>query len=295
MMEGKQVYASLDKFPKIFDKVTVNIIKASEEAGTLATVLKQIKENMQKEIEFNDKVKSALMYPAFVLVVFFGVLFMIFIVVVPKISTVFSQLKIKLPLATKIMIFFSDLILKSTVPLVIGLSLFVAIFFFLLKTQKKKFMQLIFSLPLISNLVEKIDLTKMTRSMYMLLNSGILITGALDLVQDIVINKHIAAMLKYSKTTVSSGKNFSEALKKYKQYIPSLMIKIIEAGEKSGSLEKSFLEVSEYLDYEVSRTLKTLTALLEPVMLVAVGIMVGGMMLSIIGPIYGMIGQIGQR
>lgn len=295
MMQGKRIHVSLEKFPQIFDGVTINIIKASEEAGTLDTTLKQIRENMQKEMEFNDKVQSALMYPVFVLIVFFVVIGMILIVVVPKISTVFLRLKIKLPLPTRILIFLSDLILKSTVPLVIGLSLFVIIVIFLIKTQKKKLMQLIFSLPLISNLVQKIDLTRLTRSMHMLLNSGILITSALELVENIVVNKHIVAMVSYSRTTVSSGKNFSEALKKYKQYVPSLMTKIIDSGERSGTLDRSFLEVSEYLDYDVSHTLKTLTALLEPIMLVVIGIMVGGMMLSIIAPIYGMIGQIGQR
>lgn len=295
IQEGKRIYVSLSKFPNIFDKVTVNIIKAAEEAGTLDTTLKQVRINLQKDREFMDKVKSALMYPLFIFCVFIGVLLMILIVVIPKISTVFLQLKLNLPLPTKILIFLSQFILKSTVPLLIGLAGFIIIMVFLYKTKKRQFTQFFFSLPLISGLVQKIDLTRLTKNLHMLLNSGISITYSLELVEEIVINKYIVQMISYSRKIVASGKNFSEALKKHKKIVPSLITKIIEAGEKSGTLEKSFFEVSQYLDYEVSQTLKAFTALLEPVMIVFIGILVGGMMLSIIAPIYGLIGQVGGQ
>ena len=92
---------------------------------------------------------------------------------------------------------------------------------------------------------------------------------------------------------VLAGSELSEGLKKAKNIFPNIMIKITEAGEKSGSLDKSMQDVSEYLDYQVEKTLKTLTTLLEPIMLIFVGVLVGGMMLSIIAPIYGLIGQVG--
>lgn len=295
IQQGKRIYASLGKFPNIFDKVTVSIIKAAEEAGTLDTTLKQVRINSQKDSEFMDRVKSALMYPMFIFGVFVAVFFMILVVVIPKMSTVFLQLKLSLPLPTKILIFMSNFLIKSTLPLLVGLLGFIAIIVFLYKTKKKEFIQLIFSLPGIDKLVQKVDLTRITRSLYMLLNSGITITYAMELVEEIVINKKIAAMVAYSRTVIASGKNFSEALKKHKEVVPSLIIKIIEAGEKSGSLEKSFLEVSQYLDYEVSQSLKSFTSLLEPIMIVFIGVLVGGMMLSIIAPIYGLISQVGAK
>jgi len=293
IQQGKRIYLSLSKFPNIFDKVTINLIKAAEEAGTLDSSLKQVQINLQKDIEFTDKVKSALTYPLFICAIFFGVLLMILIFVIPKISKIFLSLKLELPLPTKILIFFSDFILKSTVPLVVGLVVSAAFIYFLFKTKKRALIQFVFSLPIISGLVQKIDLTRLTRSLHMLLSSGVNISYALELVEDIVVNKHIVAMIVYAKDNVASGKSLASAFKKSKKYVPSLIIRVIEAGEKSGHLDKSLLETSEYLDYEVTNSLKSMTALLEPIMLVAIGVMVGGMMLSIIAPMYGLISQVG--
>lgn len=220
---------------------------------------------------------------------------MILIFVIPKISKIFLSLKLELPLPTKILIFLSDFILKSTVPLVVGLVMSAAFIYFLFKTKKRSLIQFVFSLPLISGLIQKIDLTRLTRSLHMLLSSGVNISYSLDLIEDIVINKNIVAMIAYAKETVASGKSLTSAFRKFKKYVPSLIIRVIEAGEKSGHLDKSLLETSEYLDYEVTNTLKSMTALLEPIMIVAIGILVGGMMLSIIAPMYGLISQVGGK
>lgn len=295
IQQGKRIYLSLSKFPNIFDKVTVNLIKAAEEAGTLDSSLKQVKINLQKDTEFSDKVKSALTYPLFICVVFIGVFLMILIFVIPKISKIFLSLKLELPLPTKILIFLSDFIMKSTVPLIVGLVMSAAFIYFLYKTKKRALTQFIFSLPPVSGLIQKIDLTRLTRSLHMLLSSGVNISYALELVEDIVINKHIFDMVAYAKENVASGKSLASAFRKFKKYVPSLITRVIEAGEKSGHLDKSLLETSEYLDYEVSQSLKAFTALLEPIMIVAIGILIGGMMLSIIAPMYGLISQIGGQ
>lgn len=165
----------------------------------------------------------------------------------------------------------------------------------LYKTNKKLLLGLLFSLPIISNLVKEIDLVRFTRSLNYLLSSGIPIVSALELTEEVVMRKDIAKVIKTSKDMIISGKKLSEGLKTSKGKIPSIMVKIIEAGEKSGTLDKALKDISEFLDYQVSNSLKTLTALMEPVMLVVVGIIVGGMMISIIGPIYNLIGQVGKR
>ena len=114
LMQGKRIHSSFSQFPRVFDKVTINLIKASEEAGTLETVLRDLRDHIQKEMEFTDKIKFALLYPSLILIVFAGMLLTILIVVVPRIATVFSRLKVKLPLPTRILIFISDLLLKHT-------------------------------------------------------------------------------------------------------------------------------------------------------------------------------------
>src|SRR5580692_2413217 len=124
--QGQHMYVTFAKFPKIFDKVTVSIIKSAEESGTLDTTLSDLKINIKKEIEFNDRIRSALIYPFFILIVFVVVMTVILVVVIPKIATVFTQLNVTLPLPTKILIFLSDALLTYTIPIILGAILLVA-------------------------------------------------------------------------------------------------------------------------------------------------------------------------
>lgn len=292
--QGKHIYMSLAKFPKVFDKVTVNVVKASEEAGTLDVTLKDLRESIKKQNEFNDKVRSALIYPAFIGVLFFLILIINLVYVIPKIATVFKNLKVPLPLPTRVLIFISDIMLQYTYQFLGGVALFVIIIYFLFTRKRNFFLNIIYSLPVVSELVKLIDLTRLTRSLHLLLYSGIPITESLDLIQDVASRSQTVKVIKSSISMVLSGRPFSEGLKSFKGYIPSLMIKLVEAGEKTGSLDKSLQDVSDYFDYQVTKTLQTLTSLLEPIMLVVVGIVVGGLMMSIIAPIYGLISQVGN-
>ncbi len=294
IIQGKHIYVSLEKFPRVFDKVTVSVIKASEEAGTLDVALKDLRENIRKQNEFNDKVRSALIYPMFIGILFFLVLLINLIYVIPKIALVFKNLRVPLPLPTQILIFISDLMLKYTYPFLGGLTIIGIILYFLFTKKKNAILNLIYSLPMINELVKLIDLTRLTRSLHLLLASGISITVALELAEDVASRRDTIKIIQKSRELVLGGKPLSEGLKTGKGYIPSLMVKLIEAGEKTGSLDESLQDISEYFDYQVTRTLATLTALLEPIMLVVVGIIVGGLMVSIIAPIYGLISQVGN-
>lgn len=295
LMQGKHVYVTFSKFPNVFDKVTVSVIKASEEAGTLDVTLRDLKQTVQKEIEFTDKVKSAMVYPVFIIFVFMGVLLMILVVVVPKITQVFSRLRVELPLPTKILIFMSDLLVKNTVFVLGGLALAIFGIMVIYRRQRALVLEVLYGLPVISTLIQEIDITRFSRSLHLLLSSGLPITAALELTSDVVIRKKTADIVRQSREMVFAGKKLSEGFRAAKGYIPSLMIKLMEAGEKTGTLDKSMQDISEYYDYEVTNTLKTLTSLLEPILLVAVGIVVGGMMLAIIAPVYGLIGQVGPH
>ena len=293
--EGERVYSTMSKFPRVFDKVMVSLVKASEEAGTLNQILKDLKESIKKEAEFTDKIKSALTYPVLILIIFMAVLLMILIVVIPKISTVFSRLSVQLPLPTRILIIASNLILHNTVPLLLVLGVLVLLFILIYRRNRGLILAPLLSLPIISDLVRKIDLTRFSHSMYLLLSSGLPISAALSLVKDVVIRKDIARIISQTRDIIISGGKLSEGLKKGNRVVPAIMIKLIEVGDKTGTLDKSMQDVSEYMEYEVSNRLQTITVLLEPIMLVFVGIVVGGMMLAIIAPIYGLIGQVGGR
>ncbi|MDE2588240.1 MAG: type II secretion system F family protein, partial [Patescibacteria group bacterium] len=292
---GKPLYSSFARFPNIFDKVSVNIVKASEEAGTLDVVLKDMRLQVQKDMEFIDKVKSALTYPIVIFFVFMAVMLLILIVVIPKIGTVFKSLRVSLPLPTQILIFMSDVITKNTLSFVLITVAVISGIIVFYKMKRSLVLHMLYSLPLVSTLIKQIDLTRFSRSMYLLLTSGITITSALDLAEDVVLRRDIAQSIAFAQETILSGKKLSEAFKKKKSIFPGIIIKIIEAGEKTGTLDKSMQDIAEYMDYQVSSTLKTVTTILEPLMLVVVGILVGGMMMSIIAPIYGLISQVGGR
>ncbi len=294
LTQGHQVNYTFARFPKIFDKVMVNVVRASEMAGTLDVTLKDLRDDIRKQNEFNDKIRSALIYPIFIILVFILVLVVNLVFVIPKVAVVFSNLKVPLPLPTKILIFVSDILTKNTVPFLFGLMAVTVVAIYIFSQQKKFFLNIFYSLPGISDLVKLIDVTRFSRSLHLLLRSGLSIVRALELTEDIVSSKKTRNIIQKSKELILSGKTFSDGLRSGKGYLPSIMIKLIETGEKTGTLDKSLSDISEYFDYEVSNLLKTLTALLEPIMLVFVGIVVGGLMLALITPIYGLISQVGS-
>lgn len=295
LTQGKQVYASFERFPNTFDKVTINIIRASEEAGTLDVTLKDIKKHIQKEMEFLDKIRSAMIYPIVIMVVFFLVMLLILIFVMPKLASVFGRMKVELPLPTKILMFLSSVIIHNTIPLIVGVLLIIGGFIMLYIKKRSFVLRVFFSLPLISGLVKQIDIARFTRSMALLLSAGLTITNTLELCEEIVWRRDMQKLVAHTQKAVLSGKRFAEGIRDGKGLIPMLVIKLVEAGEKTGSLDKAMQDVSEHMDYEVQRSLNTLTTLLEPVMLLFIGVVVGGMMLSIIAPIYSLIGQVGAR
>jgi type II secretory pathway component PulF len=295
LTQGKHVYVCFARFPQIFDQVTINIIKASEEAGTLDVTLVQIKEHIQKEMEFLDKIRGAMVYPVMIFFVFILVMVIILVFVMPRMAGVFIRMKVELPLPTKVLIFLSDLLTKQTIPVVLTLVSILGIIFFLYKKKRSFVLRILYSFPIVSDLIRQIDITRFSSSMSLLLASGLTITQALELCENIVSRHDMQQLVKHTHTMVLSGKRMSEGLRAGRGLVPMIVIKIIEAGEKTGSLDKSLKDISEYMDYQVSKSLSTLTTLMEPIMLIFIGIVVGGMMISIIAPIYGLIGQIGGR
>ncbi len=206
LQAGTLINDSFSKFPNAFNKVTVNLLKAAEEAGTLEMALQDAKDSLQKEMEFEDKIRSALLYPSFVMVIFIGVMLMMLIVVMPRISQVFGRLQMKLPLATRILIGSSDLLLKQT-PLVIGvLVLIIAFLVAFYHFNRRALVNLLFSVPGISSLIRQVDLTRFARSMSLLLGSGLPIVAALELAEDVIVKSDLQKLVRQSREKISAGK-----------------------------------------------------------------------------------------
>ena len=295
LQAGMMLHQSFARFPNSFDKVSINLIKAAEEAGTLEVALKDAQGSLQREMEFSDKIKSAMIYPLFIVMIFLGVIIMMLVVVMPKIAQVFGRLDMKLSLMTRTMISASNLLMHHTVAViaVTATVIFLIVLFF--KLNRRFVTNLLFSLPVLSGLIRQIDLTKFSRNMALLLNSGLPIVTCLELSSEVVLKHDLQLLLKNAHQNITAGKRFSECLRSEKKLVPGMVIKLIEVGEKTGTLQQSMKDITEMLDYEVSKSLKNATAMLEPIMLVFVGVGVGGMMMAIIGPIYGMISNVNMR
>src|SRR3989338_2933318 len=202
LTQGKHMYVSFSKFPGIFDKIT-----------------------------------SAMIYPILIGIVFVLVLLGILIFVIPRMASVFIRMRLELPLPTKVLIFMSNFITQNSIALIIGFIVFVILTIFIYKKNRFIIFSVIFSVPGISELIKQMDITRFTRSMSLLLSSGLTITQALELSEDVVLRRDIAHLVKHAKNELIAGKRLSEGLRSKKNLFPGMVIKLVEAGEKTGSLE----------------------------------------------------------
>jgi type II secretory pathway component PulF len=235
---------------------------------------------------------AALAYPIFVMIIFVIIMVVILTFVIPRISQVFTKLKVVIPLPTRILMFMSDALLGYWPWILVGLIVAAVVGFFAFRARRRQVISFFSSLPLVRSLAREIDLVRFTRSSALLLTSGIPISRTLELSRDVLLRKELIDLIEFSRQEVMCGKRLSEALKSKPGLIPQILIRMIAAGEKSGKLEQSFQEAADYFDQRVTAAIKSLSTLLEPVLLVVVGIAVGGIMVSIIAPIYQLVGQI---
>ncbi len=292
---GKKVSKSLSNFPDSFDEVTVNLIKAAEEAGTLEETLIDVKKSIKREAKFMDSVKAAAFYPALISVVFLAVVLVMLIVVIPRISKVFTSLDVNLPLPTKILIATSNFLFKYW-PFVIAFIIFWIIFSILFYRRKKRMiLGVFFSLPIIKGLIKQIDISRFSRSLHLLLSAGIPIPQAVYLSNNVVLLPNMRRLINNALAMSKEGHPLSKGFKKKQYDMPVMMVKLMEVGEKSGNLDKAMQDVANHMEYEVDKNLKQITTLLEPILLVTIAVAIGGMMISIIAPIYNLISQVQVR
>lgn len=293
--QGQPLSFSLAKFPDSFDAMAIHVIKNAEESGTLKQALKDYAITLKKDAEFLQKVEAALLYPVMVFIVFISVLLLMLLFVVPRIEEVFSHLPVVLPLPTKILMAISHF-LTSYSYIVVGAILFILLLFIYLYQQQKRFvLDIFFSLPVLKNLSIAIDLNRFSRTMELLLGAGVPIVESLSIAKNVVFRKDIERIIIHTTHTVDSGKKVSEGLQTKEKLIPQIMIRMVEAGEKSGSLPKTMQDLAEYFENQTSNYLKSFVTLLEPTVLLFVGILVGLMLFAVVAPIYNLIGQLSNR
>lgn len=295
LSDGRPISHAMQKAPRVFDPVTVNLIQAAEAAGTLEEALHDLSESIKRDMAFTDQIRSSLLYPAFVFGIFVLVLLVILVFVVPRIGQVFLGLRVQLPAPTLVLIAASNFLLKFYPYLLAGLAVTVAGLVFLLRTRRRFILNALLNLPLLTRLGRLIDLTRFTRSMNQLLRAGVPVAEALELSMRVVTKREIAQAIEHMQRAVAAGKSLSEGVRASRGVIPPIMVRILDTAERTGTLEKTMQEMSDYCETQVSRMLKTITTLIEPVLIVLIAVLVGGMMLAIIAPIYNIIGQVNRR
>ncbi len=291
---GKPLSSALERYPKIFSDLFVNMVKVGEQSGTLEENFEYINEQLKKEKDLKAKIKGALMYPVLVLVasVVLGFSFAYFIL--PELSGFFKGLNIELPLSTRILLWMSDVMDQYGLFVLIGCF---AILFLGGWLLKQSFVHPIthwlwLRLPIVKVMVRNTNVINTTRTLGILLKSGLTIDNALVITTNTVSNFYYKKALLEISEHVKRGAHISEHLKKHEDVFPKIVSRLILVGEKTGKLEENSLYLSDFFEDELDEKTKSLTTSLEPIMLILIGIIVAVLAISIITPIYEITGSI---
>ena len=285
--EGVGLGDAMAQFPKLFSTMYVSMIRTAEVGGRLAETLNQAAEYQEASQEMKRKVKGAMAYPVVLLVVTSIVLIFMLTFVIPQFSQLFTRMNAKLPIQTAILMS-ASVFLKERwylIPIV-GLSGFFGGRAFLkTETGRRTLTLLSLKFPGIKDIVVKVAVARILRALGTLLESGVSLLVALEMAAQSVSNYHFERAMKVIVQSVSEGKPLTQAMRETGVF-PPMICQMISVGEKSGKLSSVLLRMAKFYEAEVDARLKMLSSILEPVMIVVIGIMVGGMAVSIIGPIY---------
>ncbi len=293
--QGQQLSTIFERYPGIFESYFLTLTRAGEVSGKLAEVFKYLETELRAEYNLNSKVKGALLYPAIVFTAMIVIGIMMFFFVLPQIGRVFLNLNLPLPAPTKFMFSFSIQLQGYMVPILIGMIVFVIAFAFALKKRSVRdaLFRLIKPIPVINNLIREIDLARFARIFSTLLRSAVPITEALEISLSSLSLPEYRSLATVIPDTIKRGKSLSSAMKDTHVF-PSLMVQMTVAGEKTGTLDSILADLASFYEQEVEEAVKSLTQIIEPVLMLIVGIAVGAMILSIIAPIYSVVGNFQQ-
>ena len=297
MEQGERFSDSLSRFPQVFSPFYTNLVRAGEVSGTLAESLERLAVQFTKEHELRNKVRTVLLYPSIVLTmaIFIGFFFATY--VLPQVANLFLGLKgIHLPLVTVILLDVSVFVRQYTLATFMGLVMVVAFFFWLLR---QKFLQpithfLVLKLPVASMITKDVNLARFSLVFGTLLESGVEIVQSLEVTRKVLGNLYYRRALGNIILEVQRGTPSSEAMEHYPDLFPVIISRMINVGERSGKLEEVLRYLAEFYDLEVEVTVKNLTTILEPALLLFIGGFALAIAFAILIPIYNFIAAIGN-
>lgn len=284
---GLDLASAMKKHPKVFNNMYCSLVKAGEEGGNLDVVLQQMATSMEKDREFRSKVRSALIYPIIVVGMMVIVMGVMMFFVVPRLTSLYSQSNLDLPLPTKILIGISNALLNywwamliAGGGIVFGFNKWVAT-----PSGKNKFDRLLLKIPVVGKIITETSLTNFTRTFGLLVSAGIPLLEALTISGDVVGNSVFKNAIQLTLKGVERGLSFSAQLETIGVF-PRLLPQMYKVGEETGKVDKVSFKLAEYYETESDHMLKNLTVIIEPFILMILGISVAFLVLSIILPIY---------
>ena len=292
LRKGSSLSKVLSKYDDHFDSFFITMVKAGEESGTLEKSFDYLSKQLLTSHELNQQIKGSMMYPAVIVIAMFGNAILMLTFVLPKMSEVFTNLNVELPTVTRLVLGFGEFVGDNTI-LVLAVVLFfvilVFLIFFIKKTRRILFLMAL-HIPAVKHLMNQIDISRFARTLSTLLRSGVPVMVALDVSAGSLTQPRLKKRASEFSAGVAKGESLSDLLVEGKKVFPSVMIQTIRAGEKSGSLDQVLEELADFYEKEVEFSLKRLTSLLEPVLMLVIGIAVGAMVLIMITPIYSIVG-----
>jgi len=294
VQKGNSLADSLAKYPKVFNNLFVSMIRVGETSGNLEEVLDMLSLQLKKDHELTSRIKGAMTYPAVIILamIVIGSLMMMF--VVPSILKIFDEMGEELPLTTRLIMDISDIFQNYGAFIFLGVITLTVIFFRIIKTSKGKryFDYLLLNIPVINGIVSKVNMARFSRTLSSMTASGVSIVESLEVISNTLGNTYYKDSIKRASKDVQKGIPLGEVIGRYDKLYQPLMIHMIEVGEETGTLENTLRQIAEFYEEEINQITSNLSSIIEPILMLIIGGAVGLFAISIIQPMYSIMGSI---
>ncbi len=291
---GQTLSESLGKRPKVFSPLFVSMVKAGEESGTVSSSLGIVSSQMEKSYLLAKKVRGALIYPAVVISVMIILAILLLIFMVPTLTATFEGIGAKLPLSTRVLIYLSKFLVEHTLIVLTGAAVFIvaATLFLRSKIGRDLTDAISIRIPVIGEMIKEFESARTTRTLSSLLSSGVEIVAALDVTTDVLQNHLYKDALKRARSAVEKGEPMSSIFVEYEHIYPLFVGEMIAVGEETGKIADMLMSVANYYEGEVDQKTKDLSTIIEPLLMIIIGVGVGFFAISMLAPTYSLVDYI---